>query len=245
GHTGPWRERPAYDAVVQGMSGIMGVTGAPDGPPIKPGVPVADLSAGLYAFGAITSALLGGRGTHLDIAMYDATVSLLEGAALSWLATGRDPGRIGNAHFAIAPFDTFSCRDRDITICAANDVLFGVLVTALGAPRLATDARFASNAERHASRGELKAELEAVLRTDIAQHWLAVLAEVGVPSGPISDVAEAVGSEQARVRNMVVQAGGLPVPGNPVKASAYDDPAVRPAAPELDEHGDAVRAEFS
>ncbi|MCA1711754.1 MAG: CoA transferase [Actinobacteria bacterium] len=197
GHTGPWRERPAYDAVV------------------------------------------------LDIAMYDATVSLLEGAALSWLATGRDPGRIGNAHFAIAPFDTFSCRDRDITICAANDVLFGVLVTALGAPRLATDARFASNAERHASRGELKAELEAVLRTDIAQHWLAVLAEVGVPSGPISDVAEAVGSEQARVRNMVVQAGGLPVPGNPVKASAYDDPAVRPAAPELDEHGDAVRAEFS
>mgnify|MGYP003296220364 CR=1 FL=1 len=95
GHTGPWRERPAYDAVVQGMSGIMAVTGAADGPPVKPGVPVADLSAGLYAFGGITSALLGrertGRGTHVDIAMYDATVSLLEGAALSWLATGREP----------------------------------------------------------------------------------------------------------------------------------------------------------
>ena len=249
GHTGPWRERPAYDAVVQGMSGIMGVTGAADGPPVKPGVPIADLSAGLYAFGAITSALLGrattGLGTHLDIAMYDATVSLLEGAALAWLATGRDPGRIGNAHFAIAPFDTFSCGDRDITICAANDVLFGVLVTALGVPRLATDSRFTTNALRHDARADLKAEVEAVLRTSSAAHWLEVLSEAGVPCGPISDVAEAVGSEQARVRNMVVDAGGLPVPGNPVKASAYPDPSTRAAAPELDEHGAAVRAEFA
>jgi len=248
GHTGPWRERPAYDAVVQGLSGIMSVTGAADGPPVKPGAPVADLSAGLYAFGAITSALLGrartGRGTHLDIAMYDATVSLLEGAALAWLATGQEPGRIGNAHFAIAPFDTFACADRDITICAANDVLFGVLVTALGVPRLATDHRFTTNAQRHASRAELKDELEAVLRTAPAEHWLKVLADAGVPSGSIATVAEAVGGEQATARNMVVDAGGLPVPGNPVKASAYPDPPSRPAAPELDEHGAAVRAEF-
>jgi CoA:oxalate CoA-transferase len=248
GHTGPWRERPAYDAVVQGMSGIMSVTGAADGPPVKPGVPIADLSAGLFAFGGITSALIGrartGVGTHLDIAMYDATVSLLEGAALSWLATGQDPGRIGNAHFAIAPFDTFSCADRDITICAANDVLFGVLVTALGVPRLAADPRFATNALRHEARQLLKAELEAVLAEAAAEHWLAVLSTAGVPCGPICDVAEAVGSEQARVRNLVVDAGGLPVPGNPVKASAYPDPVDRPAAPGLDEHGPAIRVEF-
>ena len=248
GHTGPWRERPAYDAVVQGMSGIMSVTGSAAGPPIKPGVPIADLSAGLYAFGGITSALLGrartGVGTHVDIAMYDATVSLLEGAALSWLATGRDPGRIGNAHFAIAPFDTFSCADRDITVCAANDVLFGVLVTALGLPRLATDERFTSNALRHDNRDDLKRELETVLRAKPAQHWLSLLAGAGVPCGPISDVAEAVGSEQARVRNMVVEAGGLPVPGNPVKTSAWADPPTRTAAPALDEHGDALRREL-
>jgi CoA:oxalate CoA-transferase len=248
GHTGPWRERPAYDAVVQGMSGIMSVTGAPDGAPVKPGVPIADLSAGLFAFGGITSALIGrattGLGTHLDIAMYDATVSLLEGAALSWLATGQDPGRIGNAHFAIAPFDTFSCSDRDITICAANDVLFGVLVTALGVPHLATDPRFATNALRHVAREPLKDEMEAVLITETAAHWLDVLASAGVPCGPISDVAEALGSDQARVRNLVVDAGGLPVPGNPVKTSAYPDPVVRPAAPELDEHGPALRVEF-
>ena len=249
GHTGPWRERPAYDAVVQGMSGIMAVTGAADGPPVKPGVPVADLSAGLYAFGGITSALLGrattGAGTHVDIAMYDATVSLLEGAALAWLATGQDPQRIGNAHFAIAPFDTFGCADRDITICAANDVLFGVLVTTLGLSQLASDPRFATNRLRHEARAELKRELERVLRTAPAERWLADLAAAGVPCGPISSVAEAVGSEQAAVRNLVVDAGGVPVPGNPVKTSAWPDPASRPGAPELDEHGAAVRAEFA
>ena len=249
GHSGPWRERPAYDAVVQGLSGIMAVTGAASGPPVKPGVPIADLSAGLYAFGGITSALLGraqtGAGTHVDIAMYDATVSLLEGAALSWLATGREPGRIGNAHFAIAPFDTFACADRDITVCAANDVLFGVLVTALGVPRLATDERFVSNALRHDHRDALKAELEVVLRSESAAHWLAVLEAAGVPCGPISEVAEAVASEQARVRNMVVDAGGLPVPGNPVKTSAWGDAVTRPAAPDLDEHGEALRRELA
>ena len=248
GHTGPWRERPAYDAVVQGLSGIMAVTGDTAGPPVKPGVPIADLSAGLYAFGGITSALLGrqqtGAGTHIDIAMYDATVSLLDGAALSWLATGREPGRIGNAHFAIAPFDTFACADRDITVCAANDVLFGVLVTALGIPRLATDERFSSNALRHDHRAALKDEMEAVLRGQRAAHWLSVLEGAGVPCGPISDVAEAVGSEQARTRNMVVDAGGLPVPGNPVKTSAWPEEESRPAAPELDEHGAALRREL-
>jgi len=248
GHTGPWSQRPAYDAVVQAMSGIMAVTGAEGGGPVKPGIPVADLSAGLYAFGAITSALLGrattGRGTHLDIAMYDATVSLLEGAALSWLATGTDPAPIGNAHYSIAPFDTFACRDRDITICAANDTLFAGLAAALGLPGLASDPRFAGNAARHAGRVALKQAVEAVLATADADHWLDVLDLAGVPCGPLSTVAEAVTSEQTAARRMVVHAGGLPAPGQPVKASGYPDPLVRVAAPELDEHGAAVRAEF-
>lgn len=245
GHSGPWSQRPAYDAVVQGMSGIMAITGASGGTPVKPGVPVADLSAGLYAFGGITSALLGrertGRGCHVDIAMYDATISLLEGAALSWLSTGSDPGPIGNAHFAIAPFDTFACRDRDITICAANDTLFRTLLGALGLP---LGAGFATNAERHERRGELKTLLEGVLRTQDADHWLGELDLAGVPCGPISTVAEAVGSDQAAVRRMVVEAGGLPGPGNPVKLSTAPDPQVRVPAPQLDEHGAAVRAEF-
>ena len=249
GHTGPWSQRPAYDAVVQAMSGLMTITGSAAGPPVKPGSPIADLSAGLYAFGGVCAALLGraatGRGTHLDVAMYDATVSLLEGAALSWLATGVEPQRIGNAHSSIAPFDTFRTATDDITLCAANDLLFGALCTALGLPALLTDARFASNAERHASREALKGLLEGALATAPAASWLEVLERAGVPCGPIATIAEAVGSEQSRVRNMVVDAGGLPVPGNPLKLSSWTDPTSRPAAPRLDEHGDAVRAELA
>jgi CoA:oxalate CoA-transferase len=244
GHTGPWAERPAYDAVVQGLSGLMAITGTAGGPPVKPGSPIADLSAGLYAFGGILAALRGGRGTHLDLAMYDATVSLLEGAALAWLATGQEPERSGNAHFAIAPFDTFACADRDITICAANDLLFGALCAALGVPGLLTDPRFTINALRHRHRAELKAALEDVLAGESADHWLTVLAAAGVPSGPIATVGEAVASEQSQARRMVVDAGGLPVPGQPLKLSAWAEPASRPAAPALDEHGAAVRAEF-
>jgi CoA:oxalate CoA-transferase len=249
GHSGPWSQRPAYDAVVQGMSGIMAITGSAGGPPVKPGSPVADLSAGLYAFGAITAALLGrastGLGTHVDIAMYDATVSLLEGAALAYLATGVDPPRMGNAHFAIAPFDTFACADRDITICAANDLLFGALCTALGLPALLGDPRFASNELRFQSRVALKQEFEAVLAHRPAAHWLARLEAAGVPCGPISEVSEAVSSEQSVARQMVVQAGDLPVPGNPVKLSAWPDSGERRPAPALDEHGAALREEFS
>jgi CoA:oxalate CoA-transferase len=244
GHTGPWSQRPAYDAVVQGMSGLMAITGGAEGPPIKPGSPVADLSAGLYAFGGICAALRGGQGTHLDVAMYDATVSLLEGAALSWLATGEEPARIGNAHFTIAPFDTFRCADRDLSICAAYDLLFGALCSALGLPALLTDDRFGTNALRHEHRDVLKKLLEEVLQTATGSHWLEVLERAGVPCGPISGVAEAVGSEQSRVRQMVVDAGGVPVPGNPVKLSAWPDAGARPAEPRLDQHGDAIRAEF-
>ena len=248
GHTGPWSQRPAYDAVVQGMSGLVSITGPEDGAPVKPGIPVADLSAGLYAYGGITSALLGrartGRGTHLDVAMFDATVSLLESPALSWLATGAEPGPIGNAHFSIAPFDTFACADREITVCAANDGLFAALARALGAPGLVSEPRYATNALRHEHRDALKADLEAVLRTRPAQEWLGELDLAGVPCGPLQTVGEAVGSEQARVRRMVVDAGGAAVPGNPVKLRGWDDPQERPAAPALDEHGDLVRAEF-
>ncbi len=248
GHTGPWAQRPAYDAVVQAMSGVMALTGAPGGPAVKPGVPIADLSAGLYAFGGITSALLGrattGRGTHLDVALYDATVSLLESPALSYLASGVEPSALGNAHSSIAPFNSYACADRDLVICAGNDALFAALARALGVPHLAADPRFATNVLRHEFRAALDAELEAVLRTAPAEHWLGELDLAGVPCGPISSVGEAVRSEQADDRRMVVEAGGLPVPGNPLKLSAYDDPAVRRAAPLLDEHGPAVRAEF-
>ena len=248
GHSGPWRERPAYDAVVQALSGIMAITGSPDGHPVKPGAPIADQSAGLYAFAGITSALLGrsttGRGSHVDIAMYDATVSLLEGAALSFLATGEEPARMGNAHHAIAPFDTFATADRDIVICAANDRLFEALCAAVGAPELLADPAYSGNAARHRNRDRLKVDLERRLAAQPAAAWLAAVGAAGVPCSLVADVAEAVSSEQTGARQMVITAGALPLPGNPVKLSTYPDQARRPAAAALDEHGADIRLEF-
>ena len=245
GHSGPWSGRPAYDTVVQGMSGLMSITGSADGEPTKPGTSIADLSAGLYGAIAILSAVhersRTGKGQHLDVAMFDATVSLLEGAALNFLATGKAPGRIGNAHFGIAPFDTFRCADRAITICAANDVLFESLLNVLGAPETANDERFVTNAMRLEHRDELKQLIEGLLATEAAASWLDRLAAAGVPSGPVMDVAEAISSPQTEARRMVVRAGGLPLPGTPIKSSAHPDPTERPPAPDLDADGAAIR----
>ena len=246
GHSGPWSTRPAYDTVVQGMAGILSITGDPDGEPVKPGIPLADLTAGLYGAVAVLAALherqRTGRGQHLDVALFDACLSLLEGAALRYLATGVSPRRIGNAHFSIAPFDTFRCADATISICAANDRLFGALAVVLNAPNLLTDDRFATNHLRHEHRDQLKAGIEAALAAAPAATWLERLDAAGIPTGPVLDVAEAVGSVQTAARRMVIDAGGLAVPGNPIKSSRHPDPTTRPAAPELDADGDAIRA---
>jgi CoA:oxalate CoA-transferase len=168
GQTGPWRERPAYDTVVQAAAGMLAITGEPDGPPTKPGTSIADLSAGLYAFGAILAALHGrartGRGAHVDIAMFDATLTLLEGAAQQFLARGVEPARIGNAHYSISPFGTFACADRPIVICAAHDGLFRLLCAVLGRPDLVDRPDFATNEARSAHRAALGVELESVVR---------------------------------------------------------------------------------
>ncbi|CAI7978877.1 hypothetical protein FRAHR75_530005 [Frankia sp. Hr75.2] len=234
GQTGPWREWPAYDSVVQAASGMVSIIGRPGEEPVKPGVPIADPAAGLYAFGAIGAALQGrsttGRGTHLEIAMFDATVTLLEGAALSYLATGVTPPRIGNAHYSIAPFDTFACAGGSIMICAANDNLFGRLCAVVERPDLAANPRFRTNGDRLREREAFKTEIEATLRRQEPDHWLKALQAAGVPCGPINDVPAAVDSARTSARRMVIEAGGLPPPGNPIKAAGYPDPLERPAA---------------
>ncbi|HEX4428669.1 MAG TPA: CoA transferase [Frankiaceae bacterium] len=250
GQTGPWRLRPAYDSVVQGTSGLMSITGAPDGEPTKPGLPISDLSAGLYAFGAVLAALRGrdsasgsGRGSRIDIAMHDATVSLLEGAALAYLASGQAPPRIGNAHYAIAPFDTFRADDGPLVICAANDELFAALAATIARPDLVTNPLFVTNALRHDHREALKKEIESALVGRTAGDWLATLGAAGVPCGPVSSIAEALTSEQASARELVIDVGGLPMPGNPMKLAGYPDLHPEPA-PALDEHGAKLRTEF-
>jgi CoA:oxalate CoA-transferase len=248
GQTGPWRSRPAYDTVVQAAAGLFAVTGEPEGEPAKMGTSIADLSAGLYGFGAIMAALHGrnvtGRGARVDVAMFDSAISLLEGAALHYLNRHTEPPRLGNMHHSISPFGTFHCADAPIVICAGGDGLFGVLCTVIGRPELVGDPRFADNDNRVLNQKELAAELESALRTAPAAEWLEKITAAGVPCNEVSTVGRALDSEQTAARQMVVRAGGLPMVGNPMKIAPWPDPAERRRAPELDEHGAAIRHEL-
>ena len=248
GQTGPWRERPAYDTVVQAAAGLIAVTGEPAGEPVKMGTSIADLTAGLYVFGAILAALQGrtttGRGAQVDVAMFDSALSLLEGAALHYLNRRTEPPRLGNMHHSISPFGTFHCADAPIVICAGGDGLFGVLCTVLGHPELVSDPRFADNDSRVRNREELSGSLEAALREGPAADWLERLGAAGGPCSDVSTVGAALDSEQTATRRMVVTAGGLPMVGNPMKIAPYGEPDERPGAPGLDQHGAAIRAEL-
>lgn len=249
GQTGPLAVSPAYDTIIQAMSGIMSTTGMPDGPPTRVGTSLSDLLGGLYMFSGVATALYAreksGEGAHVDIAMFDATLAFLEHGVMEYSATGRALGRIGNRHPFLAPFDVFECADGHVAICCGNDHLFGQLCEALGRPDLAADPRYLDNTSRLESVAVLKKTLEDVLRTRCVSHWLGALQAAGVPVGPLLNISEAIQHPQTRARNMLIEAGGLKMAGNPIKISGYPDPAVRPAAPALDEHGARLRDEFA
>ena len=249
GQTGPFAKYPAYDTIIQAMSGIMSVTGFPDGPPTRVGTSLSDLCAGVFLFCGIASALYAreksGKGSRIDIAMLDSTMAFLEHGLMEYVANGKAPGRIGNRHPFITPFDTFDAADRPFAICAGNDKLFVALCEAVGRPELATQPRFKTNVDRMTNNVALKAELESALKTQPAAHWLKVIDAAGVPVAPLLDIAEAAEHPQTKARNMVIEAGGIRMPGNPVKISGYEDPAVRIGAPDLDQHGPALRKEFA
>jgi len=249
GQTGPLAHSPAYDTIVQAMSGIMSMTGSPDGPPTRVGTSLSDLCGGVFLFGGIASALYArektGKGAHVDIAMFDATLSFLEHGVMEYVATGKSLQRIGNRHPFMTPFDVFSAADKDFVICAGNDHLFALLCHAIDRPELVADPRFASNDARTANEPALKAELERTLWQQPAAHWLDTIHAAGVPVGPLLNVGEALALPQVRARHMLIEAGGLRMPGNPIKISGYDDPLVRPGAPALDQHGAALRKEFA
>ena len=249
GQTGPFAKYPAYDTIIQAMSGIMSVTGFPDGPPTRVGTSLSDLCAGVFLFCGIASALYAreksGKGSRIDIAMLDSTMAFLEHGLMEYVANGKAPGRIGNRHPFITPFDTFDAADRPFAICAGNDKLFAALCEAIGKPELVTQPRFKTNFDRMTNNVALKAELESVLKTRPAAHWLKIIDDAGVPVASLLDIAEAAALPQTKMRNMVIEAGGVLMPGNPVKISGYEDPAVRIGAPDLDQHGPALRKEFA
>jgi len=249
GHTGPYAERPAYDMVVQGLGGVMSLTGHPGGPPTRVGTSIGDITAGLFTAIGISSALhhrtASGEGMKVDVGMLDCQLAILENALARYFATGDVPGPLGARHPTIVPFQSYETADGHVIIAAGNDALFATLCKALACPELASKARFKDNAARGDHVEELKVELEVRLQEQPTAHWLDVLTAAGVPCAPINNVEQVLNDPQIAARNMVIetddlQAGALRMAGNPIKLSAFDDPTSRQPAPDLDQHRDSI-----
>ena len=252
GHTGPRRQQPGYDAVIQAEGGLMSITGAPAGPPYRLGVAIADMVAGLLAAQGILLALYArertGRGQHIDIGMLDGVVALLTYHSSMHLVANTSSPRVGNGHATIAPYDTFRASDGEFFLAVGNDEQFRRFCEAAGLQQLPTDSRFATNPARVEHRIELAAQLEPVLTQHSRKHWIAVLTEAGVPCGEVREVAEALADAQLLARQMIESVdhatiGPMKVLGLPIKLS--DTPgSVRTAPPTLGQHTSAVLTEL-
>jgi len=254
GQDGPEAQGAGYDAMIQGMGGLMSVTGLPDGEPgagpQKVGVAVADLMTGMYAVAAIAAALYeraqSGRGQYIDLALLDTQVAWLANQAMNYLVSGKAPRRQGTAHPNIVPYQAFATADGYLMLAVGNDRQFAAFCAIAGRPELAADARYASNAARVANCSVLVPELAALLRARTTRAWLDSLAPASVPCGPINDIAQAFAEPQVRHRGMRLElghplAGRVPQVRSPVRYSRstleYDR-----APPLLGEHTDEVLA---
>jgi CoA:oxalate CoA-transferase len=207
GQTGPLAQRPAYDLIVQAMSGLMWITGQPDGPPTRVGESLGDMCAGVFAAWGICAALLHrertGRGDYLDVAMFDSLLALQVTAMSQYLVNGVAPTRVGNRHPISTPFDTFEAADGLVVLAVANEALFARLASMIGQPELPSDPRFSSDDVRTAHEPELKAIIETWTRSKSVEDIVHLGVGAGIPTSPVSDLAEALGSEQALARDLV------------------------------------------
>lgn len=252
GQTGPYRERPGYDFMIQGMGGMMSVTGEPDGTPgggpQRAGVPIADIITGMYASIAICAALANraqtGEGQHLDLALLDSQIALLAYQNTNYFATGKPPGRIGNLHPNIVPYQPFRASDGDVILACGNDNLYRKFCDAAGCPELAADARFASNGKRVENRKELTRLLGEIFQKRTKKEWVELLEAAGVPNGPINDIAQVFAEPQVLARGVKIElehaaAGKLPMVASPMRFSGT--PLEHKLAPPLlGQHTDEV-----
>jgi crotonobetainyl-CoA:carnitine CoA-transferase CaiB-like acyl-CoA transferase len=268
GTTGPLADRPGYDLIIQAASGLMSITGQPDregGRPTKVGVAIADLATGMQGAVAVLAALLAregrasgaalpdgpstGRprgGQRIDISLYESTISWLANQAANHLVGGEVPARMGNTHPNITPYESFPTADGEICVAVGSEAQWLRFCQALGAPDLAADPSFATNAQRVVSRQALRARLESIFRTRSSADWLARLTEADLPCGPVNDLGAVFAHEQTRARRMVETiehptAGSLRLPGIPFKLSATPA-AIRRPPPLLGEHTGEVLA---
>src|SRR5688572_5090417 len=252
GHTGPWRERPGYDFMIQGMGGLMSVTGErddrPGGGPQKAGIPIADLITGMYASIAVCAALAhrakSGTGQHLDLALLDSLVAVLANQAANYLASGEPPARLGNDHPNIAPYQVFRTADGNLILACGNDNLFRKFCEAAGCLPLADDVRFATNGKRVENRAELTRILSEIMLRRDTREWLSALEAAGVPCGPINDLKQVFSEPQAIARGLRFElphasAGKVALLRSPMRFSAtpleHDLPP-----PVLGQHTDEV-----
>jgi formyl-CoA transferase len=252
GQTGPYASRGGYDLIAQGMSGIMSVTGHPGGAPVKVGIPITDLGAGLFAtFGilcAVRARRVTGRGQLVDTSLFEAGLALSVWEATEYWLTDRTPQPMGSAHRMNAPYQALRTSDGYVTVGAANDKLWPLFCGIIGREELVHDPRFETVALRVQHRAALQDELEKATVQQTRAHWLERCEAAGIPAGPIYSVPEALADPHARARGMVQElthpvAGRVTVLGNPVKMSA-SPPVMRKAAPQLGEDTDAILREL-
>jgi CoA:oxalate CoA-transferase len=253
GRTGPYSARPAYDMVVQGMGGVMSITGDDGGEPTRVGASIGDITAGLFLAAGVNAALfhraLTGEGMLVDVGMLDCQVAILENAIARYTAMGEVPRPIGSRHPSITPFAALHTADGEVVVAAGNDKLFAALCEVVGRPELADDPRFADNHVRCVHVHELHELLEQALASRTTAEWLGALEGAGIPCGPVNDVAMVVDDPHVRARNMIVDIDDprvqpLRAAGNPVKLSAFPELTVRPPAPDLDADRAALLAEL-
>ena len=240
GRTGPEKDRAGYDFVIQGESGLMAVTGDEDGPPTKVGVAVSDLFTGLYASQAVLGALLArqrtGKGTHIDVSMFDCQVAAMANVAANALATGTPAKRHGNGHPNVVPYRVFNASDKPFILAIGNDQQFGRLCReVIGQPDIAEDPRFLTNDARSRNRDALNGLLSDVFGQQPADTWMDALARTKIPAGRINDVTEALSSDQARARDLVrtfdTPDGEIRVVRHPVQATGLFAEVTPPPAP--------------
>ena len=225
GQDGPYAERAGYDYIIQGMGGLMSITGQPDGEPgggpMRVGVAVVDLFTGMYTATAILAALYRrektGEGAHVDMALFDTQLAMLANQASNALVSGNDPPRQGNTHPNIVPYQPFEAADQPIIIAIGNDRQFARLAEICGHPEWTRDERFASNAARVANRSEIVRLIADRIREKSAAEWLAELELAGIPAGPINRISQALADVQAQHRQMVRSIAGVPQVGSPLR----------------------------
>jgi crotonobetainyl-CoA:carnitine CoA-transferase CaiB-like acyl-CoA transferase len=248
GQEGPYRDRPGYDALAQAMSGMMSITGEPDGPPTKHGMSIADIGAGMWAALAIVSALLArertGQGQYIDISLLDTQISWLTYTAGSYFATGENPDRYGSAHPSIVPYQPFATADGYLMLAVGNDRLWQQFCEVADRPELATQPGYATSAERVVNRDTVVAVVEEIMRQRTTAEWMHVLEEAGIPAGPINSVVQALTDPHVLARQMIVTldhatAGAVSMTGNPAKFSATPG-EIRSAPPLLGQHTDEL-----